>query len=178
MGAVDDATASTSLGGLLGLGRVKEHEAYAALDWLLAQQSRIENGLARRHLKDGTLVLYDVSSSYFEGRCCPLAYHGHSRDHRGDRPQIVYGLLCSREGLAVAVEVFAGNFGDPSTVGSQVDKLKRRFGLRRVVLVGDRGMITTLRIGTDLRSAGLDWNSSTFSPGSHGLPSSRISLGL
>jgi hypothetical protein len=162
--AVDEETAASTLGTVLGLGRVKEHEPYAALDWLLAQQSRVENGLARRHLKDGTLVLYDVTSSYFEGRCCPLAYNGHSRDHRGDRPQIVYGLLCTREGLPIAVEVFEGNVGDPSTVRWQVDKLKRRFGLRRVVLIGDRGMITTLRIGTDLRSAGLDWISCLRAP--------------
>jgi hypothetical protein len=90
--AVDEETASSSLGALLQLGRVKEGEAYEALDWLLEQQARIENGLARRHLEDGMLVLYDVSSSYFEGRCCPLARYGHSRDHRKDRPQIVYGL--------------------------------------------------------------------------------------
>ena len=102
--AVDEATANSSLGAVLRLGEVKEREAHAALDWLLERQSRIENGLARRHLKDGVLVLYDVSSSYFEGRCCPLAQHGFSRDHRRDRPQIVYGLLCTREGLPVANE--------------------------------------------------------------------------
>ena len=146
--AVDEETATTSLGAVLGLGEVKEHEAYEALDWLLERQQRIENGLARRHLKDGVLVLYDVSSSYFEGRCCPLAQHGHSRDHRGDRPQIVYGLLCTREGLPVAVEVFDGNTADPATLSAQVEKLKDRFGISRVVLVGDRGMITSARIGT------------------------------
>lgn len=97
--AVDQETAASSLGAVLGLGHVKEREAYAALDWLLARQTRIEAGLARRHLQDGVLVLYDVTSSYFEGRCCPLAHYGHSRDHRGDRPQIVYGLLCTRAGL-------------------------------------------------------------------------------
>jgi hypothetical protein len=155
--AVDEETATTTLGALLRLGAVKEREAYEALDWLLARQERIENGLARRHLRDGVLVLYDVSSSYFEGRCCPLAQHGYSRDHRGDRPQIVYGLLCTRAGLPVAVEVFEGNVGDPSTLGAQVSRLKQRFGLSRVVLVGDRGMITSARIGEDLRPAGLDW---------------------
>lgn len=98
--AVDEATATSSLGVTLGVGTVREHEVYAALDWLLERQARIENGLARRHLKDGVLVLYDVSSSYFEGRCCPLAQHGHSRDHRGDRLQIVYGLLCTRDCLS------------------------------------------------------------------------------
>ena len=155
--AVDEETASTTLGAVLRLRAVKEWEAYEALDWLLTQQTRIENGLARRHLHDGVLVLYDVSSSYFEGRCCPLAQHGYSRDHRGDRPQIVYGLLCTRAGLPVAVEVFEGNAADPATLSAQVSKLKRRFGLSRVVLVGDRGMITSARIGEELRPAGLDW---------------------
>ena len=101
--AVDEETAATSLGEVLGLGRVKDHEAYEALDWLLEHQVRIENGLARRHLKDGVLVLYDVSSSYFEGRRCPLAQFGYSRDHRRDRPQIVYGLLCTQDGLPIAI---------------------------------------------------------------------------
>src|SRR5437870_2260880 len=155
--AVDQETASSSLGAVLGLGRVKEREAYEALDWLLERQARIENGLARRHLQDGVLVLYDVSSSYFEGRCCPLAHYGHSRDHRGDRPQIVYGLLCTREGLPIAVEVFDGNTADPATLSSQVEKLKDRFGLSRVVLVGDRGMITSARIRDNLKLSGLDW---------------------
>ena len=155
--AVDEETASTSLGAVLRLGAVKEREAYEALDWLLIQQTRVENGLARRHLRDGVLMLYDVSSSYFEGRCCPLAQHGYSRDHRGDRPQIVYGLLCTRSGLPVADEVFEGNAADPSTLSAQLSKLKQRFGLSRVVLVGDRGMITSARIGEDLRPAGLDW---------------------
>jgi len=154
---VDEETATKSLGALLCRGEVKEREAYEALDWLLDRQRRIESGLARRHLQDGVLVLYDVSSSYFEGRCCPLAQHGYSRDHRGDRPQIVYGLLCTREGLPVAVEVFDGNTADPATLSAQVEKLKDRFGISRVVLVGDRGMITSARIGTDLRPAGVDW---------------------
>src|ERR1700722_18566267 len=155
--AVDEETAISSLGAVLHLGRVKEREAYEALDWLLERQARIENGLARRHLMDGVLVLYDVSSSYFEGRCCPLAHYGHSRDHRGDRPQIVYGLLCTREGLPVAVEVFDGNTADPSTLCSQIEKLKDRFAISRLVLVGDRGMITSARIRDDLRPAGVDW---------------------
>jgi len=155
--AVDQETATSSLGAVLRLGEVKEREAYEALDWLLDRQQRIENGLARRHLQDGVLVLYDVSSSYFEGRCCPLAQYGYSRDHRGDRPQIVYGLLCTRAGLPVAVEVFDGNTADPATLGTQVETLKDRFGIRRVVLVGDRGMITSARIGADLKPAGVDW---------------------
>lgn len=155
--AVDEETAMSSLGAALGLGRVKEREAYEALDWLLERQKRIENGLARRHLKDGVLVLYDVSSSYFEGCCCPLAHYGHSRDHRGDRPQIVYGLLCTRAGLPVAVEVFDGNTADPSTLARQIEKIKDRFGIKRVALVGDRGMMTSARIRDDLKPAGFDW---------------------
>jgi hypothetical protein len=162
--AVDEATATTSLGVTLGLGTVREREPYDALDWLLERQQRIENGLARRHLKDGVLVLYDVSSSYFEGRHCPLAQHGYSRDHRGDRLQIVYGLLCTRDGLPVAVEVFDGNTADPATLSNQVSKLKQRFGLSRVVLVGDRGMITSARIENDLKPAGLDWISCLRAP--------------
>lgn len=155
--AVDAETAATSLGAVLGLGRVREREAYEALDWLLERQARIETGLARRHLEDGVLVLYDVSSSYFEGRCCPLARHGHSRDHREDRPQIVYGLLCRRDGLPVAIEVFEGNTGDPSTLAAQVEKVKDRFAISRVAVVGDRGMLTAARIRDDLAPAGLDW---------------------
>lgn len=162
--AVDEASAITSLGATLGLGSVQDREPYEALDWLLERQPRIEAGLARRHLKEGTLVLYDVSSSYFEGRRCPLARHGYSRDHRGDRLQIVYGLLCTREGLPVAVEVFDGNTADPATLSAQVAKLKQRFGLERVVLVGDRGMITSARIETELKPAGLDWISCLRAP--------------
>ena len=155
--AVDRETAATSLGAVLGLGRVQEREAYEALDWLLERQARIESGLARRHLEDGVLVLYDVSSSYFEGRCCPLASYGHSRDHREDRPQIIYGLLCRRDGLPVAIEVFDGNTGDPRTLRAQVEKVKDRFAISRVVVVGDRGMVTAARIREDLAPAGFDW---------------------
>lgn len=155
--AINGETANTSLGEVLGLGTVAEREVYDALDWLLTQQARVENGLARRHLQSGALVLYDVSSSYLEGRHCPLARHGYSRDHRGDRPQIVYGLLCTREGLPVAVEVFEGNTADPATLTPQIAKLKDRFGLERVVLVGDRGMLTSARIRDDVKPAGLDW---------------------
>ena len=154
---VDPATACSSLGAVLGLEKVVEREVDAALDWRGAQQPRIEAGLARRHLRDGTLVLYDVSSSDFEGCKCPLARFGHSRDHRADRRQIVYGLLCTREGLPIAIEVFDGNTADPATLGSQIGKLKERFQLDRVVLVGDRGMITSARIREDLKPAGLDW---------------------
>ena len=155
--ALDENTAINSLGVTLGLGEVHVNELYATLDWLGLAQTSIEDALARRHLHDGTLVLYDVSSSYVEGHCCPLARFGHSRDHRSDRMQIVYGLLCAPDGCPVAIEVFAGNTGDPSTVGNQITKLKERFGLNRVVMVGDRGMITQARIEGDLKPARIDW---------------------
>ena len=155
--ALDETTAIHSLGVTLGLGAVSAKEVYAALDWLGAAQPTIETALARRHLHDGTLVLYDVSSSYVEGRCCELARFGHSRDGRRDKMQIVFGLLCSAKGCPVAVEVFEGNTGDPATLGNQIAKLKERFGLKRVIMVGDRGMITQARIERDLVPAGLDW---------------------
>jgi hypothetical protein len=150
-------TAASSLGEMLGLGEVDEDELYAALDWLLERQPAIERVLAKRHLSSGTLVLYDVSSSYMEGRCCPLAKRGYSRDGRRGTLQIVYGLLCAPDGCPVAIEVFEGNTADPMTLAAQVDKLKRRFQLEHVVLVGDRGMITQARITEDITPAGLDW---------------------
>jgi len=154
---LDTDTASHSLGETLGLGRVTAREIYTTLDWLGREQAFIENQLARRHLKNGALVLYDVTSTYLEGRCCPLAQHGYSRDSRGDRPQLVIGLLCAADGCPVAVEVFEGNTADPATVATQITKLKQRFWLRHVVMVGDRGMITSARIEQALRPAGLDW---------------------
>jgi hypothetical protein len=113
--------------------------------------------LARRHLKDGTLVLYDVTSSYLEGRCCALARFGYSRDGRRDKAQIVIGLICAADGCPIAIQVFEGDVGDPTTLANQVAKLKRRFGLSRVALVGDRGLITQARIDEELKPAGLDW---------------------
>jgi hypothetical protein len=151
------ATASSSLGEALGLGEVSDAELYTALDWLLERQAAIETALAGRHLQNGTLVLYDVSSSYLEGRCCPLAKRGYSRDGKRGSLQIVYGLLCAPDGCPVAIEVFEGNTGDPTTLAPQIDKLKQRFGLEHVVLVGDRGMITEARISEDIKTAGLDW---------------------
>jgi transposase len=151
------ATAGSSLGRLLRLGAVDEAELYRALDWLGARQSAIEMALAHRHLTAGALVLYDVSSSWLEGRCCELARFGHSRDGKKGKLQIVYGLLCAADGCPVAVEVFDGNTADPMTLATQIDKLKGRFGLSRVVLVGDRGMITSARIRDELKPAGLDW---------------------
>jgi hypothetical protein len=164
---LDPATASHSLGEMLGLGRVAANEVYAALDWLGREQQFIEAQLVRRHLNNGALLLYDVTSTYLEGRCCELAQHGYSRDHRGDRPQIVIGLMCAANGCPVAVEVFEGNTADPLTLSSQIDKLKQRFKLQRVAMVvglqptdlirGDRGVLTSARIEQTLRPAGLDW---------------------
>src|SRR5271157_4663748 len=162
--ALSPATAASSLGELLGLGEVDEDELYHALDWLLARQPAIEATLARRHLTNGTLVLYDVSSSYMEGRCCPLARRGYSRDGKKGTLQIVYGLLCAPDGCPVAIEVFEGNTADPMTLATQIEKLKQRFHLDHVVLVGDRGMITQARITEDIKSAGLDWISSLRAP--------------
>jgi hypothetical protein len=151
------ATAASSLGEVLDLGEVDEDDLYTALDWLLERQPAIETALAHRHLTNGTLVLYDVSSSYMEGRCCPLSQRGYSRDGRKGTLQITYGLLCASDGCPVAIEVFDGNTADPMTLAAQVEKLKRRFHLDHVVLVGDRGMITQARITEDIRSTGLDW---------------------
>jgi hypothetical protein len=154
---LDSATASHSLGEMLSLGSVTAREIYATLDWLGSEQTFIENQLARRHLRNGALVLYDVTSTYLEGRCCPLARHGYSRDSRSDRPQLVIGLRCAADGCPLAVEVFEGNTADPATVAAQIIRLKQRFRLRHVVMVGDRGMLTSARIEQALRPAGLDW---------------------
>jgi transposase len=152
-------TATSSLASVLGLdGAVDETQLYHSLDWLLTRQQSVENALAKRHLAEGSLVLYDLSSTYFEGRHCPLARFGHSRDERSGNPQIVFGLLTDSEGCPVAVEVFEGNTGDPKTVAPQVDKLRRRFHLKQIILVGDRGMLTSARIREDLRPLdGLQW---------------------
>ena len=150
-------TATHSLGALLETGPVHGNEMLAMLDWLAGRQKWIEQSLARRHLKNGTLILYDVSSSYLEGNHCPLAAYGYNRDGKKGKQQIVYGLLCSANGCPVAIEVFDGNTADPTTVGNQVRKIQGRFGMDRVALVGDRGMLTTARIRKDLIPAGLDW---------------------
>ena len=154
--ALAEATARDSLAETLGLGETSEDQLYAAMDWLLERQVVVEKHLAQRHLGDGALVLYDLTSVYLEGRCCPLARHGHSRDGKRGKLQIEFGLLCDREGRPVAVEVFEGNTADPRTLGPQVDKLRRRFGLSKVVLVGDRGMLTEARIREEVAPAGLD----------------------
>ncbi|MFL5282046.1 MAG: IS1634 family transposase [Rhodopila sp.] len=168
------ATASSSLGEALGLGAVADAELYAALDWLLERQAAIETALARRHLQNGTLVLYDVSSSDLEGRCCPLAQRGYNRDGKKGMLQVVYGLLCAPDGCPVAIEVFDGNTADPTTLGPQIDKLKQRFGLSHVVLVGDRGLITEARITADIKSAGPDWITALRAPAIKDLLNSGI----
>ena len=155
---LDPETAAASLGAVLGLERVNENDLYFAMDWLGEQQERIENVLAAKHLKGGLLVLYDITSTYFEGHTCPLAKLGYSRDGKRDKLQIVVGLLCAADGCPVAVEVFEGNWADARTLPSQITKIRERFGIERVVLVGDRGMITKARIREDLRDKdGLDW---------------------
>jgi transposase len=152
-------TVTSSLAAVLGLDdAVDETQLYNALDWLLTRQQSVENALAKRHLSEGSLILYDLSSTYFEGRHCPLARFGHSRDERSGNPQIVFGLLTDSEGCPVAVEVFEGNTGDPKTVAPQVDKLRQRFHLKHIILVGDRGMLTSARIREDLQPhEGLQW---------------------
>lgn len=135
-------------------------ELYEALDWLLARQKRIEKKLGQRHLSEGTLALYDVSSSSYYGRTCPLAQFGHNRDGRRDLRCIVYGLLTDAEGRPIAVEVYPGATADPTTVPDQVEKLRQRFGLSRVVLVGDRGMLTDVQIDLLREHPGVGWISS------------------
>jgi DDE family transposase len=152
-----EETAATSLGEALQLGSCDEDDLYEAMDYLAARQEQIQDALAARHLAGGTLVLYDVSSAAFEGRTCPLGAIGHPKDGVRGRLQIVYGLLTSKDGVPVAIEVFKGNTGDPATVAAQVTRVKDRFGISRVVLVGDRGMLTAARLREDLRPAKLDW---------------------
>jgi len=151
-------TATSSLNDVLGIGQTDEDELYSAMDWLLERQASIQKTLARKHMSKGSLVLYDVSSTYFEGRTCPLAQIGYSRDDKPDHLQIVFGLLCNAEGCPVAVEVFEGNTSDAMTLRSQIEKVRKDFDLDRVIFVGDRGMITDARIEEDLRGRqGLQW---------------------
>jgi transposase len=148
---------STTLAEELGVADADEDDLYAAMDWLGERQERIEKKLAARHLEEGGLVLYDVSSSYYEGHTCPLAQFGHDRDGQKGLPIIVYGVMTNGEGCPVAVEVYAGNTGDPTTVAEQIAKLRERFGLVRVVLVGDRGMLTQPQIDKLKQHPGLGW---------------------
>lgn len=163
--ALKDDDIAGSLAQVLDLGYFDENDLYAAMDWLWERRDAVEKCLASRHLKDGCVVLYDVSSSYMEGHCCPLTRFGHSRDGRPDKGQIVYGLLCDGDGCPVAVEVFSGNTADPNTLQVQLDKLRLRFGIHRVIMVGDRGMLTEARIRKDLEpTRGLSWVSALRSP--------------
>jgi hypothetical protein len=157
-------TATSSLGQALGVSACDEDDLYAAMDWALERKDGVENALAARHLVNGTLVLYDVSSAAFEGRTCPLGAIGHARDGVKGRLQIVYGLLCSPAGIPIAIEVFEGNTADPRTLAAQIKTLKTRFGLARVCLVGDRGMLTNARIRDEIRPAQLDWLSALRAP--------------
>jgi transposase len=155
---LSEQTRSSTLGEILDLNEVDEEELYRAMDWLLERQPAIEKKLAQKHLKEGSLVLYDLSSSYYTGRCCPLAKYGHSRDGKRGFPQINYGLLCDRDGCPVATEVFEGNTSDATTVPAQIAKLRERFGLKRIVIVGDRGMLTSKQIRNELDGVeGLEW---------------------
>jgi hypothetical protein len=155
---------ATTLAEELHVEDADEDELYAAMDWLLERQKTIETKLAKRHLADGGLVLYDVSSSYYEGEKCPLARYGHDRDGKTGRPIIVSGVLTDADGRPVAVQVYPGDTGDPTTVPDQVAKLSRQFGLARIVLVGDRGMLTQTQINTLKEHPGLGWISALRSP--------------
>ena len=147
----------STLGRQLGIEDAEPDELYDAMDWLLKRQGRIEKKLAKKHLQDGTLILYDISSSYYEGHCCNLAKFGHNRDKKQGKKIIVYGLLTDAEGRPVAIEAFEGNTADPTTVPAQVEKIRERFGLKKVVIVGDRGMITTTQVTKLKEYRGMGW---------------------
>jgi hypothetical protein len=155
--AMARALGRSTLGAELAVEGADQDDLYRAMDWLLARQGPIEDRLARRHLRDGELVLYDVSSSYFEGRACPLAELGYSRDGKRGTPQIVFGLLCDRRGRPIAVEVFTGSLHDDKTLPSQLEKLRRRFALKRIVVVSDRGMVTKANLEAMRATPGVAW---------------------
>src|SRR5450756_2503891 len=169
----------TTLGAACRVDGADENELYGALDWLLARQARVERALAARHLERGSLVLYDLTSVYVEGSHCTLARHGHSRDHRPDRPQVEFGLLADSRGCPVAVEAFPGNTADPATVEAQIEKLRVRFGLTDIVLVGDRGMLTQARIERLRETGGIGWVSCLRAPAIRSLvDAGDLQLGL
>jgi hypothetical protein len=147
----------STLASELGVADADEDDLYGALDWLVERQSRIEDRLAQRHFSDGELVLYDVSSSYFEGHACPLARLGYSRDGKRGTPQVIYGLLCDKPGRPIAVEVFSGELHDDATLPAQITKLKERFHLKSVVVVCDRGMVTKANMQTLKDTEGVGW---------------------
>ena len=161
---LQEDTATSSLGRVLGVGQCSADDLYRALDWLHDAQGDIERRLARQHLVGSTLVLYDLTSTWLTGRCCDLAARGHSRDGKRDDPQIVFGLVCTAEGCPISVQVFKGNTADPATVAAQVAKLKARFGIERIAWVGDRGMLTSARIAQVLKPEAMDWVSSLRAP--------------
>ena len=161
---LQEDTATSSLGRVLGVGQCSADDLYRALDWLHDAQGDIERRLARQHLVGSTLVLYDLTSTWLTGRCCELAARGHSRDGKRDDPQIVFGLVCTAEGCPISVQVFKGNTADPATVAAQVAKLKARFGIERIAWVGDRGMLTSARIAQVLKPEAMDWVSSLRAP--------------
>lgn len=160
---------ATTLAAELDVAGATPDELYGALDRLRLRQPAIERALARRHLGAGSLVLLDVTSTYVEGRCCPLAAHGYSRDHRADRAQVVFGLLTDAQGCPVAVEAFSGNTADPATLEAQLEKLRDSFGLTELVMVGDRGMLTSARIARLREIGGLGWVSALRAPAIRGL---------
>lgn len=169
----------STLGSACGVEGADENELYAAMDWLLARQARVERALAARHLGPASLVLYDLTSVYMEGSHCSLARHGHSRDHRPDRPQVEFGLLTDSRGCPVAVEAFPGNTADPATLEAQIEKLRERFGLTDIVLVGDRGMLTSARIERLRAVGGIGWVSCLRAPAIRALvDAGDLQLGL
>jgi hypothetical protein len=169
----------STLGAACRVEGADENELYGAMDWLLARQARVERALAARHLTEGSLVLYDLTSVYVEGSHCTLARHGHSRDHRPDRPQVEFGLLTDSRGCPVAVEAFPGNTADPATVEAQIEKLRSRFGLTDIVLVGDRGMLTSARIERLREVGGIGWVSCLRAPAIRSLvEAGDLQLGL
>jgi len=155
--ALSRSWSGTTLADMVGIGEADEDEMYEAMDWLLERQDNIEKKLAVRHLKEGGLALYDLTSSYFEGVTCPLAALGHNRDGKKGKLQVNYGLLASEQGIPVAVSVFEGNAGDPKTLLSQVDKIRESFGIGRFVIVGDRGMITQKQVDALREIEDVDW---------------------
>ena len=160
---------STTLAGEMGVAEANEDDLYHAMDWLLERQERIEKKLAARHLHQGGIVLYDVSSSFYEGHTCPLAKFGHDRDGKNGLPIIVYGVMTNGQGCPVAVSVYAGNTGDPATVSDQIEKLREKFRLERVILVGDRGMLTQPQIDKLKQHAGMGWITALTSTAIRGL---------
>ena len=166
--------ATTTLAADLGVAGASTDDVYAAMDWLVGRQGDVEAGLARRHLKPGGMVFYDLSSSWVEGHCCPLAARGYSRDHKAGKEQIEYGLICDRDGRPVAVEVFAGNTADPTAFISAAAAVRERFGLTDVVMVGDRGMITSARIEALNSVGGLGWVTSLRAPAIRALAEQHV----